>query len=185
MFAGAALLLAMVTVLFLLVVRRPGWGSGLSPMRWVVLGGLVLPAAVLVPLVAYGLIAGERLLPLPGVSPPRVEAIAKQWVWRFRYPEQGGVQTVGVLHLRAGSPVDIVVSSEDVIHSFWVPRLGGKIDAVPGQINRLRIQADTPGTYEGQCAEFCGLNHTQMRFKVIVHRPEDYAAALAQAVAQQ
>ncbi len=184
MLIGAALLLVLVVVLFLLVVRRPGWGSSLSPMRWVVLGGLALPAAVLVPLVAYGLIAGERLLPLPGAAPPRIEAIGKQWTWRFRYPEQGGVETVSVLHLRAGTPVDILVRSEDVIHSFWVPRLGGKIDAVPGQVNRLRLQADVPGAYEGQCAEFCGLSHTQMRFKVIVHRPEDYAAALAQAASQ-
>jgi cytochrome c oxidase subunit 2 len=87
------------------------------------------------------------------------------------------------MHLPAGLPVDIVVTSVDVIHAFWVPRLAGKIDAVPGHVNRLRIQADQPGRYEGLCNEFCGRGHTGMRFVVVVHRAEDFAAALAQAAA--
>ncbi len=96
-------------------------------------------------------------------------------------PTSGGVETKNVLHLPAGMPVDIVVTSHDVIHAFWVPRFAGKIDAVPGHVNRLRIQADRPGRYEGRCNEFCGLGHPEMRFVVIVHRPEDFSAALAQA----
>ena len=172
-------------VLFVQVIRRLGWGSGVSPARWIVLGGLVLPAVVLPPLVAYGLVAGERLLPLMGNAPPRIEAEGRQWVWTFRYPDQGGVVTKNVLHLPAGVPVDIVVTSADVIHSFWVPRLAGKIDAVPGHANLLRIQADEPGRYDGRCSEFCGLGHTRMRFAVVVHRAEDFAAALAQAAKEQ
>ena len=121
----------------------------MSPARWIVLGGLVLPAVVLMPLVAYGLVAGERLLPLPGDAPPRIEAEGRQWGWTFRYPDHGGVTTGNVLHLPAGVPVDIVVTSADVIHSFWIPRLAGKIDAVPGHVNVLRIQADEPGRYDG------------------------------------
>lgn len=183
MLIGAAVLFTMVLVLFLLTVLRPGWGSRLSPTRWIVLGGLVLPAVVLLPLLGYGLLTGERLLPLPGHSPPQIEAIARQFVWTFRYPDQGGVQTQNVLHIPAGTPVDILVSSEDVIHAFWVPRLAGKIDALPGQVNRLRIQADQPGRYEGQCNEFCGVGHAAMHFTVIVDRPEDYPAALARATA--
>jgi heme/copper-type cytochrome/quinol oxidase subunit 2 len=62
-----------------------------------------------------------------------------------------------------------------VIHSFWVPRLGGKMDAIPGQINILRIEADKPGVFEGQCAEFCGLNHAANRFRVVVHDAEGWA----------
>ena len=137
------------------------------------------------PLVAYALIAGERLLPLPGKAPPRIEADGHQWAWTFRYPDNGGVTTKSVLHLPAGTPVDIVVTSQDVIHAFWVPRLAGKIDAIPGRTNRLRIQADQPGRYEGVCNEFCGIDHANMRFSVIVHRPEDFAAALAQAAASE
>ena len=95
------------------------------------------------------------------------------------------VTTKNVLHLPAGTPVDIVVTSQDVIHAFWVPRLAGKIDAVPGRVNRLRIQADQPGRYEGLCNEFCGLGHAGMRFTVIVHRPEEFSAALAQAAASE
>jgi cytochrome c oxidase subunit 2 len=90
-----------------------------------------------------------------------------------------------VLHLPAGTPVDIVVTSKDVIHAFWVPRLAGKIDAIPGRVNRLRIRADLPGRYEGLCNEFCGLDHANMRFAVIAHRPEDFSAALAQAAATE
>lgn len=183
MLAGAAALFVLVMSLFVLVIRRPGWGSGVSPARWIVLGGLGLPAVVLLPLIAYALIAGERLLPLPGSAPPRIEAEGRQWAWAFRYPDHGGVTTHNVLHLPAGTPVDIVVTSRDVIHAFWVPRLAGKIDAVPGRVNRLRIQADQPGRYEGLCNEFCGFGHAGMRFAVIAHRPEDFAAALAQAAA--
>ena len=88
------------------------------------------------------------------------------------------------MHLPAGTPVDIIVTSEDVIHSFWIPRFAGKIDAIPGHANRLRMQADQPGQYEGQCNQFCGLGHAGMRFTVIVDRPEDFAAA-AQAGGRQ
>ena len=76
MLAGAAVLLALVIGIFVLVIRRPGWGSHVSPTRWIVLGGLVLPAVVLLPLIAFALSAGERLLPLPGSAPPRIEAKA-------------------------------------------------------------------------------------------------------------
>jgi cytochrome c oxidase subunit II len=183
MLAGSAAIFVVVMVLFAQVILRPGWGSSVTPTRWVVLGGLVLPALVLTPLVAYALITGERLLPLPGTASQRIEAEGRQWSWTFRYPGEGGVKTVDVLHLPAGVPVDIIVSSVDVIHSFWIPRFAGKIDAVPGHVNVLRIRADEPGRYEGQCSEFCGIGHTRMRFTVIVHPAKDFSAALVQAAA--
>jgi cytochrome c oxidase subunit II len=185
MLAGATVLFALVLTIFALVIRRPGWGSSVSPTRWIVLGGLALPALVLLPLIAYALVAGERLLPLPGRAPPRIEAEGRQWEWTFRYPDQGGVTTRNVLHLPAGTPVDIVVTSKDVVHAFWVPRLAGKIDAIPGRANKLRIQVDGPGRFDALCNEFCGLGHAGMRFVVIVHRPEDFAAALAKAAASE
>jgi len=183
MLAGALVLFALVMGLFAAAFLRPGWGASVPPHRWIVLGGLALPAVVLVPLVAYGLIAGERLLPLPGATPPRIEVRAEQWGWTFHYPEHGGKRTAGVLHLPAGTPVDIVVTSRDVIHSFWIPRLAGKIDVIPGRVNVLRIQADAPGRYEGTCAEFCGVGHAGMRFEVVAHPAGDFPAALAQAAA--
>jgi cytochrome c oxidase subunit II len=179
MLAGAAALFALVVVIFALVVRRPGWGSAASPAGWLVLGGLVLPAIILPPLVLYGLFAGERLLPLPGTAPVRIEAEGRQWLWTFRYPGYGEVATTNVLHLPAGVPVDIVVTSRDVIHAFWIPRLAGQIDAVPGHVTRLRLEAERAGLYEGLCNQFCGLGHPVMRFAVIVHPAQDFPAALA------
>jgi len=179
MLTGAAALFLLVMVLFALVICLPGWGARISSARWIVLGGLCLPAVILTPLVAYGLITGERLLPRHAAEPLRIEAEARQWVWTFRYPSYGQVKTQGVLHLPAGVPVDIVVTSVDVIHAFWVPQLAGKIDAVPGHTNLLRIQADRPGSYQGICNEFCGIGHSGMRFDVVVHPAAEFATEIS------
>jgi cytochrome c oxidase subunit 2 len=178
MLVGAAVLFVLVITLFALAVWRPGWGAT-SPARWIVLGGLCLPAVVLTPLVAYALITGERLLPRPAGEPLRIEAEGRQWNWTFRYPGYGGIKTEGVLHLPAGVPVVVVITSLDVIHSFWIPRLAGMLDAVPGHTNLLRIEADVPGRYHGICNQFCGLGHSEMRFEVIVHPAADFATAIA------
>ena len=121
-----------------------------------------------------GVWVGERLLPRGDAVV--VEAHAYQWGWRFTHP--GGVETEAELHIPAGQPVEVVVSSADVIHAFWVPRLAGKIDAIPGRENRLRIEATEPGRYAGTCAEFCGLGHAVMRFAVVAHAAEEWEAAL-------
>ena len=179
MLAGSVVLFVLMMGLFALSWLRPGWARAMPPQRWVVLGGLALPAVVLVPLVAYALVTGERLLPLPGSSPPRIEVNAERWRWTFRYPGHDGAASEAVLHLPAGVPVDLAITSSDVIHSLWIPRLAGKLDAIPGRVNVLRLQADTPGRYAGQCAEFCGVGHTTMRFEVVVHQAAEYAPALA------
>ena len=90
-------------------------------------------------------------------------------------PRKWRLQNRDVLHLPAGIPVDSSVTSLDVIHAFWVPRLAGKIDAVPGHANLLRIQADVPGRYQGLCNEFCGIGHSGMRFDVIVHPAAEFS----------
>lgn len=179
MLAGGIAIFLLVMALFFLVMLRPDWARKLSPTRWVVLGGLVLPAIVLTPLLVYALVTGERLLPRLTSEPLRIEAEARQWEWIFRYPSAAGSETRGVLHLPAGTPVDVVVTSTDVIHAFWIPRLAGKIDAVPGHANVLRLEADRPGRYEGLCNEFCGLGHAGMRFDVIVHPAAEFATSLA------
>lgn len=183
MLAGSAILFVLVIVIFVMVMARPGWGSEVNPARWIVLGGLALPAVVLTPLLVFALITGERLLAHADGEPVRIEAEGRRWAWTFRYP--GGSETEDVMHLPAGVPVDVVVTSRDVIHAFWVPRLAGKIDAIPGHVNLLRIQADLPGRYEGLCNEFCGLDHAGMRFDVVVHSAEDFAAVLAPQSAQE
>lgn len=97
-----------------------------------------------------------------------VTVVGHQWWWEYDYPDQG-VTTANELHIPAGRPVYITLKAADVIHSFWPPELAGKIDAVPGRINHMTIQADKPGIYYGQCAEFCGLSHANMRLRVVAH----------------
>lgn len=111
-----------------------------------------------------------------GEPPPgalEVSVRAWQWWWEFRYPALG-IVTANDLHLPAGRPVLLRLEGGDVIHSFWVPRLGGKRDVVPGRVNRITLTADTPGEYPGQCAEFCGISHANMRMRVIVDTAEDF-----------
>src|SRR3546814_15122643 len=79
------------------------------------------------------------------------------------------------LHIPVGKPVLLELEAANVIHSFWVPRLGGKMDMIPGRTNRLLIQADAPGIYKGQCAEYCGGPHALMGFVVVAHTPQDFA----------
>jgi cytochrome c oxidase subunit 2 len=112
----------------------------------------------------------------PDVSPPdamKIKVIGHQWWWEVLYPD--GVKTSNELHIPANRPIRLELLAADVIHSFWVPQLGGKRDLVPGQINALTFVATVPGMYPGQCAEFCGLSHANMRFRVFVDTPDEFA----------
>ena len=102
-----------------------------------------------------------------------VEVFAHQWWFEFRYPELG-VVTTSELHVPVGSRVDLALHSDDVIHSFWVPNLAGKVDIVPQHVNEMWFIADETGIYKGQCAEFCGTAHAQMRFRVIVETQAEF-----------
>jgi len=176
MLAGAGLITAMVGVLVVMGFGRP---RDIPERRWTVALGLWFSVAVLGTLLAAGLWVGERILPRGGGA-VEVRAHAVQWGWHFTQPGAQGaaVQSVDTLYIPAGQPVDVLVTSEDVIHAFWVPRLAGKIDAIPGRENRLRLQADAPGQYGGLCAEFCGLGHAAMRFTVIAYPPDALPEAL-------
>jgi cytochrome c oxidase subunit 2 len=104
-----------------------------------------------------------------------------QWWWEFRYPELD-VVTANELHLPVGRPVVFTLEGPDVIHSFWVPQLGGKRDVVPGRLNQLTLTPERAGEYWGQCAEFCGASHANMGLRVIVEEPtafERWVAAQA------
>ncbi len=147
--------------------------------NWIIGGGLVLPIIGIVALLSFGIPMGYRMLPLPvaGQSVPRIDVIGHQWWWEVRYPDTD-IVLINELHLPAGTPVDIHVTSSDVIHSFWVPRLAGKIDMIPDRTNVLRIEADAPGQFLGKCAEFCGVGHAHMMLEVQVHTPEDFESWL-------
>ncbi|WP_244606444.1 cytochrome c oxidase subunit II [Arsenicitalea aurantiaca] len=180
MFYGATVLFALVAVLLAMSYWRSGLIRRLTPLQWILGLGVGMPVVVLTALVTTAFVQGEGLLPhRDGVRPVTISVLARQWRWEFAYPESPGVgPTIGVLHMPAGVPVDLTLESADVIHGFWIPRLGGKLDAIPGHVNVVRLLADQPGRYHGVCAEFCGDGHTQMRFEVIAHAPEDYQAAL-------
>jgi len=107
-----------------------------------------------------------------------VRVLGHQWWWEFRYPTLE-VVTANEMHVPAGRAVALTLDGPDVIHSFWVPMLGGKRDVVPGRLNRLTFTAETPGEYRGQCAEFCGASHANMGMRVVVDAPEAFARWVA------
>jgi cytochrome c oxidase subunit 2 len=170
MLTGAAFIFAGVTGLLALALRRRGPAQPPALRRWLVWGGLVFPSLVLTALLGYSALIGERLRPEAAPAALTVDVQAAQWRWAFTHPLPGGrVEHIGTLHIPAGQPVDLRITSADVIHSAWVPRLAGKLDAVPGRVNTLRIQADAAGVYAGQCAEYCGIGHRVMQFSVVAH----------------
>ena len=178
MLAGSVVIfIGVVGAALVPLVRRR---SGALPTRAMLIGGgLIFPGVVLMALLVTALLVGDRLSPRgePGVL--RVEAQARQWAWTFAYPDlPGRAATEGVLHVPVGRPFEVHVSSQDVIHSFWAPRLGGKIDAIPGHENLIRLEADEPGIYWGQCAEYCGPGHDGMWFRIGAHAVEDFAALM-------
>jgi len=124
---------------------------------------------------------GHAMAQLPGGPPVRVQVISHKWWWEFRYPVSGPAtqfSTAYELHIPVGRPIQLELIATDVIHSFWVPSLSGKRDAIPGKHNVLLLQADRPGQYQGQCAEFCGTEHANMRFLVVAERAPEFAAWL-------
>jgi cytochrome c oxidase subunit 2 len=108
----------------------------------------------------------------------KAEVNGFQWWWEIRYNE-GKVLTASEMHIPAGQVVNVELGSQNVIHSFWVPRIMGKTDTMPGHVNATWLYSDQLGTYDGQCAEFCGAQHANMLFRVIVQTPEEFQAWLA------
>lgn len=170
MLAGAGAIFGFVMLLIALAWRRQSARGDERVWFWGL--GLAFPAVVLTALTAYGLILGERLRPVAAEDLVTVSAEARQWAWSFGYADAPGAATEDILHIPAGRPVDVEITSIDVVHSFWVPRLAGKLDALPGHVNRLRLQADQPGDYAGLSAEFSGAGYTDHAFVVRAHDAE-------------
>jgi cytochrome c oxidase subunit 2 len=118
-----------------------------------------------------------------------INVTGQQWWWEYDYPvqEEYGITqpiiTSGQLVIPVGTKVMLRQTSRDVIHSYWIPRLNGKRDAVPGRVHLNRIEADEPGIFAGQCTEFCGLSHANMRMEAVALSKEDFAAWVAQQLA--
>jgi cytochrome c oxidase subunit 2 len=147
--------------------------------RWFVVGGVVVPLLILT--VVFGAtVWGMRAIPTAAPSDALViEVVGHQFWWEVRYPDQG-VTVTNELHLPVGRRVNLQLRSADVIHSFWVPELAGKIDMLPDYPNTLVLEADRPGVHLSRCAEFCGLEHTRMVMTVVAEPEEQFAAWVAE-----
>ncbi|RYE09761.1 MAG: cytochrome c oxidase subunit II [Hyphomicrobiales bacterium] len=147
--------------------------------NFILIGGVAFPTIGLAILLVFGL----SLLPSWGrddVPELRVHVQAEQYWWRLSYELRDGsrLETANELHLPVDAVIEFALTSSDVIHSFWIPALGGKMDAIPGRTNLLRLEPTKPGIYRGVCAEFCGPSHALMAFPVEVHDADGFAAWL-------
>ena len=141
------------------------------------IGWTILPALVLAGVGAASVFTLFDLADTPADAQD-VTVIGQQWWWEYRYDVDGDgeddIITANDLVIPVGQPIALTIESRDVIHSFWIPALNGKRDAVPGRAQPLTIEADEPGVYRGQCSEFCGLSHAYMRMRVVALEPADY-----------
>lgn len=185
MFAGAAIVLLLVAGLLFWGLWR-GRDRPLNETqsrRLVVAGGVLLPVALLTPLLVASVRTGAGVSTAPRAA-IRIEVTGWQWWWEFRYLDEAGrpvATTANEMHVPAGRPVRLRLIGGDVIHSFWVPKLHGKADLIPGFPNSAWLQAEAPGVFRGQCAEYCGLQHAHMGFLVIAQPPAEFERWLARA----
>jgi cytochrome c oxidase subunit 2 len=177
LFAGGTLVLLGVVLAIVFAVRgSPSARAFLAQDRTIVAAGAGLPIVTLSALLAYGLHSTAD----PARAAPAalaIEVVGEQWWWRIRYLDESGrwdFVTANEIRVPTGAQVELRLASADVIHSFWVPSLAGKLDMVPGRVNRLRIQADEAGVYRGQCAEYCGGAHALMAFHVVAEAPAEF-----------
>ena len=147
--------------------------------RMVLLFGIAIPVVVLV--VLFGVsdvyLVGQTSPPNPRSTSMTIDVIGHQWWWEVRYPKSGAV-TANEIHIPVNTRVNVVATTADVIHSFWVPALNRKIDMIPGRRNRILLYATRPGEYRGQCSQFCGFQHANMALEVFVQRHSAFDAWL-------
>ena len=145
--------------------------------RWIIGAGFIFPVSVLSALLAYSAWRTNALTPPRAAGEPVISVTGHLWWWEVRYrdPARGlDVVLANEIHLPVGRAVTLGLTSADVIHSFWVPALAGKVDMLPGRVHQLRLQADRTGVFRGQCAEFCGEQHARMALHVVAHEPADF-----------
>jgi cytochrome c oxidase subunit 2 len=184
-------MLATATVVFLFVAgmlllatargRRRTEEQARGAVAWgepfILIAGVGVSGVILVGFFVFSLGRMQALADAGRHTKLTVSVIGHDWWWEVRYPN--GAVSANEIHIPAGEKVQLALTTDDVIHSFWVPSLGPKTDMIPGQRNSLWLQADEPGTYRGQCAEFCGLQHANMIIKVVADTPADFEAWMA------
>jgi cytochrome c oxidase subunit 2 len=154
------------------------------PQAMVLVFGIGIPVAALVTLFGFAdvYLVGHTAPPDPRTTAMTIDVIAHQWWWEARYPSTGAV-TANEIHIPVNTRVNVVVTTDDVIHSFWVPALNRKIDTIPGYHNRVLFDASHTGVFRGQCAQFCGFQHAHMALKLFVQTPSAFHAWLKNASA--
>jgi len=185
MFGGSAIGFAVIVgLLGLGWMRRtrpglPGGGGDRAATAIVVVLGVAVPIVVLTILFVYSDIFVLRSVAAPRKASTQltVKVIGRQWFWEVRYPGTSAA-TANEIHIPVGARVNVVGTSDDVIHSFWVPQLNRKIDLIPGRTNRVLLQADRTGRFRGNCVEFCGLQHAHMGVLVFAEPPARFQAWL-------
>jgi cytochrome c oxidase subunit II len=181
MYVGATLVTLLVTVLMLVpFLRRRERRANHNLFLWG--GGVVLPGLTLTALIPYVLSVGGEMRTPTSADRLTVDVTGYVYWWEMSYRRPGGLAAVtsaNELRLPVGEPVEVFLRSADVIHSFWVPNLAGKTDMIPGRVTRMVLQADRPGVFRGQCAEYCGAQHSLMAFDVIVTSRAEFDTWLA------
>jgi cytochrome c oxidase subunit 2 len=171
-----------IFVAVLLLAAYALWGPAArrawaADQRFIVAGGIVFPAVSLSALLVYTFAVERSLLAHAQQPAVRIAVFGHQWWWRVHYLDaQGGIDfvTANEIRIPAGRPVELALESADVIHSFGVPNLAGKLDMIPGRVTRMALEAHRPGTYRGQCVEYCGGPHAKMALYVIAEEPEAF-----------
>jgi cytochrome c oxidase subunit 2 len=191
-------------VMVLVVYGVVAKATSVNTRRWIIGGGLVFPAVILTVLLVYSLAVGNALTAIgtsnalqlflecfgagsaetrkPASDVLRIHVVGKQWWWEVRYEQPGAREQVVLaneVRMPVDRPVELVLSTTDVIHSLWVPSLAGKVDMIPGRTTRLRVQTSEQGAFRGQCAEYCGGQHALMAFVVVTQSANDFQAWLA------
>jgi len=161
---------------------------GRATSRWLIFGGgVAIPTVVLGALLVYGLVLMPQLRRPVAHDGLRIAVSGEQWWWRVRYlpgaeadTGTNGIVLANEIRLPVGKRVEFVLTSPDVIHSFWIPSLGGKVDMIPGRTTTLVLQPTRTGVFRGACAEYCGTSHAFMQLPVVVMEPEAFDAWLRQ-----
>ncbi len=184
--AAISVFTVVMIIMLVAALRRtlPAGPVDLSPRstHWIVYGGAVVPGVILTALFLLSLGAMRAFPSAAARHTITYRVIGRQWWWDVEYlAPDGSVQfrTANELHVPVGSTVRVIVLSGDVIHSFWVPQMQGKIDLIPGDTNEVRFTATRAGVYRGQCAEYCGLQHAHMAFEVVAEDSLQWAAWVA------
>lgn len=171
---------ALVTFLVMAAIAGSLLRRRVQPSRnvWLFGGGVALPVAVLTPLILYSSVVGHSMRQSTPPGSERITITAHQYWWDVTYARadyRPDIHTANEIVIPQGRPTEIFLKAADVIHSFWVPALAGKIDMIPGRTTRIVLEPSKAGLFRGQCAEFCGTQHAAMAFFVKVLPPDDYA----------